>query len=112
MNLQENIQRIQSMMGVINETKYGNDFKRRVHNLDKLIDNLLPSMYPCDYESEDDFFTGVYEELYFLVKDEDYELDTVDKGDIIDYVYVHKQEEIREYYKERCGNEEEETEPK
>lgn len=107
MNLQENIHRIQSMMGVISETTYGNDFKRRVHNLDRLIDNLLPTMYPCDYNDEDDFFTGVYEELYWLVKNEEYGLDTVDMGDIIDYVYKLKQEEIREYYRERCGDESE-----
>ena len=112
MNLQENIDRIKQMMGVITEVTYGNDFKRRLHQLDKLIDNLLPNVYPCDYNDEDDFFTGFYEELYWLVKNEEYELDTVDLGDIIDYIYQHKQEEIREYYRERCGNEEEETEPK
>ena len=85
------------------ETKYGNDFRRRVGLLDRLIDALLPDLYPCDYESKEEFFNAFYEELFWLTKNSDYGLDKVDLGDIIDYVYLHKKEEIYDYYNERCN---------
>ena len=105
MNLQENIQRIREMMGVINESQYSNNLKRRVHILDSLIDNLLPNMYPCDYNDEDDFFTSVYHELHHLIEDEQYGLENLDRRDMIEYIYQNRQDEIREYYRERCNNE-------
>ena len=98
------------MGGVINESQYSNNLKRRVHILDSLIDNLLPNMYPCDYNDEDDFFTGVYHELHHLIEDEQYGLENLDRKDMIEYIYENKQDEIREYYRERCENKEEETE--
>jgi hypothetical protein len=104
MNLQENIHRIKQVMGVINESQYSNNLKRRVHILDSLIDNLLPNMYPCDYNDEDDFFTGVYHELHHLIEDEQYGLENLDRRDMIEYIYENKQDEIREYYRERCEN--------
>jgi hypothetical protein len=103
MNLQENIHRIKQVMGVINESQYSNNLKRRVHILDSLIDNLLPNMYPCDYNDEDDFFTGVYHELHHLIEDEQYGLENLDRRDMIEYIYENKQDEIREYYRERCN---------
>jgi hypothetical protein len=103
MNLQENINRIKQVMGVINESQYSNNLKRRVHILDSLIDNLLPNMYPCDYNDEDDFFTGVYHELHHLIEDEQYGLENLDRRDMIEYIYENKQDEIREYYRERCN---------
>jgi hypothetical protein len=104
MNLQENIHRIKQVMGVINESQYSNNLKRRVHILDSLIDNLLPNMYPCDYNDEDDFFTGVYHELHHLIEDEQYGLENLDRRDMIEYIYENRQDEIREYYRERCEN--------
>jgi hypothetical protein len=103
MNLQENINRIKQVMGVINESQYSNNLKRRVHILDSLIDNLLPNMYPCDYNDEDDFFTVVYHELHHLIEDEQYGLENLDRRDMIEYIYENKQDEIREYYRERCN---------
>ena len=105
MNLQENIDRIKQVMGVINESQYSNNLKRRVHILDSLIDNLLPNMYPCDYNDEDDFFTSVYHELHHLIEDEQYGLENLDRKDMIEYIYQNRQDEIREYYRERCNNE-------
>ena len=104
MNLKENIQRIRQVMGVINESQYSNNLKRRVHILDSLIDNLLPNMYPCDFDNEDDFFTGVYHELRHLIEDEQYGLENLDRKDMIEYIYQNRQDEIREYYRERCDN--------
>ena len=103
MNLQENINRIKQVMGVINESQYSNNLKRRVYILDSLIDNLLPNMYPCDFDNEDDFFTGVYHELRHLIEDEQYGLENLDRKDMIEYIYQNRQDEIREYYNERCN---------
>ena len=105
MNLQENINRLKEVMGgVINESQYSNNLKRRVHILDSLIDNLLPNMYPCDFDNEDDFFTGVYHELRHLIEDEQYGLENLDRKDMIEYIYQNRQDEILEYYRERCEN--------
>ena len=56
------------MRVIVNETvydslslKFGNDFIRRVPILDNLIDVLLPQMYPCDFDDENDFIRGVIE---------------------------------------------------
>jgi hypothetical protein len=92
------------MGGVINESQYSNNLKRRVHILDSLIDNLLPNMYPCDYGDEDDFISGVYHELHHLIEDEQYSLDNLDMNDIVDYISQNREDEIREYYRERCEN--------
>ena len=92
------------MMGFINESQYSNNLKRRVHILDSLINNLLPNMYPCDFDNEDDFFTGVYHELHHLIEDEQYGLENLDRKDMIEYIYQNREDDIREYYRERCEN--------
>ena len=87
-------------------TKFSNDFRRRVNILDNLIDVLLPQMFPCDFIDENDFVRGVVDELYWLVKDEQYGLDTVDFGDISDYVFLIKNDELLQYHKEQCEHSE------
>ena len=48
MNLREDIQRIQEVMGI----KVSNLFKRKLHIIEKLIYSLIEdSMYPCDFSA-------------------------------------------------------------
>ena len=43
--------------------------KRRIHLIDKVIDNLLPNMYPCDYNSSNHFVEGVLDEIRWFLLD-------------------------------------------
>ena len=75
--------------------------KRRTHLLDRVIDNLLPNMYPCDYNSSDHFVEGVLDEIrWFLVDVE--ELRGVERADIKDYIFDYKYDEITNYFNEKC----------
>jgi hypothetical protein len=77
--------------------------KRRTHLLDRVIDNLLPNMYPCDYNSSDHFVEGVLDEMrWFLVDVE--ELQGVERMDIENYILDYKYDEITNYFNERCGD--------
>ena len=77
--------------------------RRRTHLLDRVIDNLLPNMYPCDYNSSDHFVEGVLDEIrWFLVDVE--ELRGVERTDIEDYIFDYKYDEITNYFNERCGD--------
>jgi hypothetical protein len=85
-------------------------FKRKLHIVDKVIDKLIEGMYPCDYDSADEFLHGVIYEMGWLVRNDDFGLDDVDWLDIYDYIMVFKdnntgkgkKDEILEYYTERC----------
>ena len=101
------------MKVIVNETVYNNlnikfgiDFRRRVHFLDNLIDVLLPQMFPCDFDDEGDFIRGVMDEIFWLVRNEEYGLDMVDVGDISDYIFSIKKDELIQYHKEQCEDSE------
>jgi hypothetical protein len=101
MNLREDIERIQEVMGI----EVSNLFKRKMHIVDRLIYTLIEdSMYPCDYDNEEEFYEGVIYELSWLVKNKDFGLDDVEWLDIYDYITNFKEEELKDYYKERCSN--------
>ena len=86
MNLQENIS-IQ--------------LRRRTHLLDRVIDNLLPNMYPCDYNSSDHFVEGVIDEIRWFLLDVE-ELQGIERADIVYYIIDYKYDELTEYFNERC----------
>ena len=101
MNLREDIQRIQEVMGI----EVSNLFKRKLHIIDRLIDSVIEdSMYPCDYNDEEEFYQGVIYELSWLVKNDGFGLDDVEWLDIYDYITNFKEEELKSYYRERCSN--------
>ena len=75
--------------------------RRRTHLLDRVLDNLLPNMYPCDYNSSDHFVEGVLDEIrWFLVDVE--ELQGIERTDIENYILDYKYDELTEYFNERC----------
>ena len=75
--------------------------KRRIHLIDKVIDNLLPNMYPCDYNSSDHFVEGVLDEVFYFFRDEPdfYGLDLIS---INDFILDYKYDELTDYFNERC----------
>ena len=86
MNLQENI---------------STQLRRRTHLLDRIIDNLLPNMYPCDYNSSDHFVEGVLDEIRWFLLDVE-ELKGIERMDIKNYILDYKYDELTEYFNERC----------
>jgi hypothetical protein len=86
MNLQENI---------------STQLRRRTHLLDRVIKNLLPNMYPCDYNSSDHFVEGVLDEIRWFLLDVE-ELQGIERADIVYYIIDYKYDELTEYFNERC----------
>ena len=75
--------------------------KRRIHFIDKVIDNLLPNMYPCDYNSSDHFVEGVLDEFfYFLGWEPDFY--GIDPISINDFILDHKYDELTDYFNDHC----------
>ena len=75
--------------------------RRRTHLLDKVIDNLLPNMYPCDYNSSDHFVEGVLDEIRWFLLDFE-ELRGIERKEIENYILDYKYDELTEYFNERC----------
>ena len=75
--------------------------KRRIHLIDKVIDNLLPNMYPCDYNSSDHFVEGVLDELFYFLEEEP-DFYGIDLISINDFILDHKYDELTDYFHEHC----------
>ena len=75
--------------------------KRRIHIIDRVINNLLPNMYPCDNNSADHFVTDVLHEIRWYLIDSE-ELTGIKRVDIENYILDYKYDEIVEYFNERC----------
>jgi hypothetical protein len=92
--------------GELTESRIGPSVRRRVNKIDKLVDVLLSDMYAYDYENEEHFFNGVMEELYFLVKNEDFGVHDIEWLDIYEYIDQYRRNDIYEYYREHFKDEE------
>ena len=75
--------------------------KRRIHLIDKVIDNLLPNMYPCDYNSSDHFVEGVLDEIFYFFRAEP-DFYGIDLISINDFILDHKYDELTNYFNEHC----------
>ena len=75
--------------------------KRRINLIDKVIDNLLPNMYPCDYNSSDHFVEGVLDEVFYFFRAEP-DFYGVDLISINDFILDHKYDELTNYFNEHC----------
>ena len=75
--------------------------KRRIHLIDKVIDNLLPNMYPCDYNSSDHFVEGVLDEVFYFFRAET-DFYGVDLISINDFILDHKYDELTDYFNDHC----------
>ena len=104
-SLKESIRRV--LKEESNKIEVSNRFKRKMHVVDQVIDTVIQdSMYPCDYDDEEEFYQGLISELSWLVKNENLGLDNVEWSDIYEYILNFKEEELKDYYRERCRNKE------
>ena len=102
MDLRESI--IKVLKEESKKIKFSSLFKRKLHIVDRLIDAHIDGMYTCDYDGANEFFEGVIEEMSWMVRSEEFGLDDVEWLDIYDYISNFKEEELKDYYKERCNN--------
>ena len=95
MNLQEQISRIQSMMGVIKEN-HSINVRRRLHIVKKLLDVLLENSYPCDFENVNHFTEGILYDLdTFLIT---FHMESMSSDEIKDFIVKYLRNEIEQYY--------------
>ena len=96
MNLEESIRRI-----LKEETELPLSVRRRTTIIDKVIDNMLPNMYPCDYNSADHFIVGILDEIRWFLLDFG-DLQGIERIHIENYILNYKYDELTDYFNERC----------
>jgi hypothetical protein len=50
------------------------EIRRRIKNLDRLVNAILPNLYTCDYPDGETFIQGVVDEVRWLSFEDDYGL--------------------------------------
>ena len=102
MNLQENIHRIQSMMGVITEDETSLHIRRRMPYIKQLLDVVLDNSYPCDFDSVKHYEDGIlYDINDFLIS---FEMDDMSSSEIKEFILQHLTDDIERYYYDRREN--------
>jgi len=100
MNLQEQISRIQSMMGIYEgeDNVVPNHIRRRYSNIVNILQVVLEGSYICDYESADEFIRGVFFNMSEYLYEEN--IDGMDKYEIMEFVVDHLKDMVNKYYDE------------
>ena len=99
---------------IITERQYkllemDSSIKRRLHIIERVLDNLMETMYVCDYEGINHFMNGVLYEARTYFDDVD-DFQGMDKGDFLELLETHFEDEIHNYYLERCSDDNQLTE--
>jgi hypothetical protein len=99
-----------NMKIIITESQYkilemNASIKRRLKGVQIFLDNLMETMYPCDYDSVNHFMSGVISEARTYFNDVD-DFQGMDKSDFLETLETHFEDEIYNYYLERCSDEE------
>ena len=102
MNLQENIKRI-----LKEESEFSTNFRRRLNGFIHYVWNNFVTNYPCDFETFEEFMTGLYNEIEQIVDEGEAEDGpvsnwlTYDEG--VRYVNGYMLDDLREFYNKQCG---------
>ena len=98
---------VEDTENITENRKFPNEFKRRAKELDMLIDVVMKSLYPCDYETTGEFINGLIDELIWELRDEHHgEVHKLDRTDVPYYIFNHKKREIEDFFiesKENCN---------
>jgi hypothetical protein len=96
MNLQEQLNRIQEMMGVNESNNPSNNIRRRLPQIKKLLQISLNNSYPCDFEDFKHYMEGIlYDVNTFLVV---FDMEGLTPDEIIDFIKDYMIGEIEQYY--------------
>jgi hypothetical protein len=95
MNLQEQITRIQSMMGIINEN-VPTKVRRRLSIIQKLLNVVMDNSYPCDFKNVNHYKEGIINDIdTFLIT---FDMEGMSSNDITDFIKEYLMDEIEKYY--------------
>jgi hypothetical protein len=83
--------------------------RRRYHSIQIFLDNLMETMYVCDFAGITHFLNGVIYEAGIYYDDVD-DFDGMDKGEFLETLETEFEEYIYNYYLERCNNNEDNEE--
>ena len=76
--------------------------RRRSDAIERVVDNVMESMYTCDYKNSNHFIKGVSDELYFYYQDVD-DLKDLPYPEISEFLFNGLFHHITGYWEERCG---------
>jgi hypothetical protein len=85
--------------------------RRRMSGIEFFLDKLMETMYPCDYDDKYSFMSGVISEARTYFDDVD-NFQEMDKGEFLETLETHFEDEIYNYYLERCSDDNQLTEGK
>jgi len=99
---------------IITERQYkilemDSSIKRRLSKIEFFLDKLMETMYPCDYEGITHFMYGVISEARTYFDDID-DFEGMDKGEFLELLETHFEDDIHNYYLERCSDDNQLTE--
>ena len=104
MKLNEQINRIHEMMG-INESEVPNSIKRRISQIQQILNVVLDNSYPTDFDSAEHFTLGIMKEVFdYLLEEEQLERAV----SMLEFIKEYFEDDIKNYYNERMGMVEEE----
>ena len=83
--------------------------RRRLSGIQIFLDNLMETMYPCDYDDKYHFMNGVIYEARIYFDDVD-DFQGMDKGQFLESLQNDFEDEIYNYYLERCSEDNQLTE--
>jgi len=94
---------------IITERQYkllemDSSIKRRLPGIQIFLNNLMETMYVCDYEGINHFMNGVLYESGIYFDDVD-DFQGMDKGEFLESIENYFEDEIYNYYLERCSEE-------
>ena len=83
------------------ESKIPLHIKRRLNDINRVVDAVLQHIHPCDYDSSDHFVEGVLDEvIYFLGEIKN--LNGIDLIEINDYIIEFMDDKLRDFFNEKC----------
>lgn len=97
---------VEDTENIMENRKFPNEFKRRVKELDLLIEVITKEIYPCDYGTSGEFIDAIIDEVLWEMRDEFRgEVHRIDKYDVTDYILSYKKRELTDIFveaKEEC----------
>jgi hypothetical protein len=85
----------------IKESEYSIQLIRRYSEIDRLVKNILPNTYPCDFEDEDKYLIGFITEIPWYKYET--ELEDIKTNEIRDIILRFKKDDVIEYYRNKCN---------
>ena len=96
MNLQEQLNRIQEMMGINETTSPSTNIRRRLILIKELLDNTLSSTNPCEFDTFQQFKKNVVlDTMASLMVDE---IDGLTPTEVGSFIKEYLVDDIKEHY--------------